>query len=84
MINNSISILQQISIILLQTNNNKLTHPTSIKELEKMLLNNTDHKVILPNIPTAKEIPNNNSRYSHQPSNKKRNRKIDKKKKAKF
>ena len=28
-------ILQQTSTILLQTNNNRLTHPTSIKELEK-------------------------------------------------
>ena len=28
-------ILQQTSAILLQTNNNRLTHPTRIKELEK-------------------------------------------------
>ena len=73
------TILQQTSIILIQTNNNNLTHPTTIKELEKTSLTNNNHKEILPNIPTAKKIPNNNSRYSHHPSNKIRNRKIDKK-----
>ena len=62
--------IQQTSIILLQTNNNKLTHPTSIKELEKTSINNKDHKAILPNIHTAKEISNINSRYSYHPSKK--------------
>ena len=72
-------IIQHTSIILLQTNNNKLTHHTSIKETERTSINNKEHKVILPNILMAKEIPNNNSRYSHHPSNKKRNRTINKK-----
>ena len=72
-------IIQHTSIILLQTNNNKLTHPTSIKETKRTSINNKEHKVILPNILMAKEIPNNNSRYSDHPPNKTRNRKIDKK-----
>ena len=33
------TILNQNSIILIQTNNNNLTHPTRIKELEKNVIN---------------------------------------------
>ena len=42
-------------------------------------MTNNNNKERLPNIPTAKEIPNNDSRYSNHPSNKTRKRKIDKK-----
>ena len=73
------TIIQQTSIILLQTNNNKLKYPTSIKEIERILITNKERKKILQDMTTAKTIPNNNSRYSNHPSKKKCNRKIDKK-----
>ena len=72
------TILQHTSIILIQTDNNSLKHPTK-KGTRTTSLTNNNYKEILPNILTLKEIPNNNSRYSHHPSNKIRNRKIDKK-----
>ena len=73
------AILQQTGIILIQTNTNNLTHPTKINELEKKSLTNNNNKEILPNVPTATEIPNNDRRYSNHPSNKTRKRKIGKK-----
>ena len=73
------TILQQTGITLIQTNTNNLTHPTKIKELEKKSLTNKNNKEILPNVPTATEIPNNDRRYSNHPSNKTRKRKIGKK-----
>ena len=72
------TILQHTSIILIQTDNNSLKHPTK-KGTRTTSLTNNNYKEILPNILTLKEIPNNNSRYSYHPSNKIRNRKIDKK-----
>ena len=64
------TIIQQTSIILLQTNNNKLKYPTSIKEIERILITNKERKKILQDMTTAKTIPNNNSRYSNHPSKK--------------
>ena len=72
------AILQQTGIILIQTNTNNLTHPTKINELEKKSLTNNNNKEILPNVPTATEIPNNDRRYSNHPSNKTRKSKIGK------
>ena len=74
------TILQQTGIILIQTNTNNLTHLTKIKELEKSSLTNNNNKEILPNIPTATQIQNNDRRYSNHPSNKTRKRKIGKNK----
>ena len=45
---------------------------------KKKSLTNNNNKEILPKIPTAKEIPNNDSRYSNHPSNKTRKSKIGK------
>ena len=59
------TIIQQTSIILIQSNNNKLKHPTSIKEIERTSINNKEHKAILQDIPTAKKIQKHNNKLEN-------------------
>ena len=52
---------------------------TNVAELEKKSLTNNNKKERLPNIPTTKKNPNNDSSYSNHTSNKTRKRKIGEK-----